>query len=243
MKRMGLAVVGAGVMGELHARAVSDCDVTALVSVVDPVVEKAQALADRHGAAHAVDVGPLLTDDRVAGCIVAVPDKLHVDVTLQILAAGKHVFLEKPMAHTLAAAREIATAAERSAGRLTVAHILRHDARFVGAEKDHVAGLRGGSLEDARNGIVGQELRQIVADPFRPRRRLFRVLDRPRPARHERRETRYPSPRRSPAFARPERIAPAGSGPDLLREIRVETPAPRSAGPGTLREPRPGDRR
>ena len=144
MKRLGLAVVGAGAMGELHARAVSDCDVTALVCVVDPVVDKARALAERHDAEHAADVGPLLADDRVDGCIVAVPDRLHVDVTLQILSAGKHVLLEKPMAHTLAAAQEIAAVAERSAGRLTVAHILRHDARYAGAR----AAVADGSIGD-----------------------------------------------------------------------------------------------
>ena len=155
MERLGLAVVGAGAMGELHARAVSDCDVTTLVGVVDPVADKARALAERHGATHTAEVGRLLTDDRVDGCIVAVPDKLHVDVTLQILSAGKHVLLEKPMAHTLAAAQEIAAAAERSAGRLTIAHILRHDARYVGARAAVADGSIGDIVHVRANRFVG----------------------------------------------------------------------------------------
>lgn len=142
MNRISMAVVGAGAMGEMHARAVFDCDVTKLAAIVDPVVGKAESLAARYGVPHALDVTQLLTDNSINAYIVAVPDLLHVDVTLQILDAGRHVLLEKPMAHTLSAAQEIAAAADRSTGRLTVAHILRHDARFVGAR----AAVANGSI-------------------------------------------------------------------------------------------------
>ncbi len=155
MKQIGLVVIGAGNMGELHARAVSECDVATLVSVVDPIAGRAQALAQRHGSEYASSVESLLTDERVDGCIIAVPDKFHVDVTLQVLAAGKHVLLEKPMAHTLEAAQKIAAAAERSVGRLTVAHILRHDARYAGARQAVVDGLIGEIVHVRANRFVG----------------------------------------------------------------------------------------
>jgi len=163
MKRQGLAVVGAGLMGSLHARAIADCDVTELTCIIDPVEEKARQLAEEFGVAHATAVGQTLEDDRLDGYVVAVPDRLHVDVTVELLTGGKNVLLEKPMAHSLAAAQTMADAARRSSGRLTVAHILRHDARFAGAREAVANGSIGDILHVRANRHVGSFVAELNA--------------------------------------------------------------------------------
>lgn len=135
MQVIRMALVGAGLMGELHARAVDDCDVTELAAVVDPLSERAERIAKQFGVPAYGSVAEALADARIDAYIVAVPDTLHVDVTLEILNAGRHVFLEKPIAHTLDAAMQVYRGAQSAPGRLTIAHILRHDIRFFGARQ------------------------------------------------------------------------------------------------------------
>ena len=163
MKRLGLAVVGAGLMGSLPARAIADCDVTELACVIDPVDDKARQLAETFGVSHTQTVAETMEDGRIDGYVVAVPDRLHVDVTVALLNAGKHVLLEKPMAHSLAAAQTIAGAAGKSAGRLTVAHILRHDARFAGAREAVAEGSIGEVLHIRAHRHVGTFVAELNA--------------------------------------------------------------------------------
>ncbi len=130
-----IALVGAGLMGELHAKALNDCDVTSLAGVVDPLVDRAENIAKFYDVPTYSSVASALSNTDIDAFIVAVPDTLHVDVTLEILHAGRHVFLEKPIAHTLDAAMELYSGSQKAPGRLTIAHILRHDTRFAGARE------------------------------------------------------------------------------------------------------------
>lgn len=131
--RLKVAVVGAGFMGELHARTYAECDSADLVAVVDLNEEVGRDIAERYGARYVRDVQELLDGGEVDAYTVALPDRLHVEVTSRILESGKSVLLEKPMADTLEGARRIAEAADRGGGRLMVGHILRFDPRYVDA--------------------------------------------------------------------------------------------------------------
>lgn len=130
-------------MGELHARTYAECDSAELVAIVDPNAEVGSAVAERYGARHVGDVQELLDDGTVQAFTVALPDRMHVEVTSQILSAGKAVLLEKPMADTLEGARRIADAEQTGGGRLMVGHLLRFDPRYVGAAQAIAAGEVG----------------------------------------------------------------------------------------------------
>ena len=121
--RLRVAVVGAGFMGELHARTYAECDSAELVAIADPNAEVGLDVAKNYGARHVADVQDLLDDGNVHAFTVALPDRMHVEVTSRILEAGKAVLLEKPMADTLEGARRIAEAEQRGGGRLMVGHI------------------------------------------------------------------------------------------------------------------------
>ena len=118
-----LGIVGAGIMGANHARiarAVRDASVT---HVVDPDIGRAGQLAAAVGAEAAPDI------DGIAGhidaAVVAVPSDLHHDIGLELMKAGIHVLVEKPLATTIADAEALAEAAEVNGVTLMVGHVER----------------------------------------------------------------------------------------------------------------------
>ena len=120
-----LAVVGCGAVARLyHLPAVAAADDVELVALVDPALERAQALAASYGAAHA-----LAQTDALAGlvdaAIVATPNRLHAPVATSLLEAGIHVLVEKPLARSTAECDAIAAAAAASERVVAVGHDFR----------------------------------------------------------------------------------------------------------------------
>ena len=91
----GVAVIGAGRIGKLHAANAARNPRLSLRYVVDPLGEGA-AVAHAHGA-DAAPFDQVLADPDVAGVVIASPTDTHLDFTLQCVRAGKHVFCEKPL--------------------------------------------------------------------------------------------------------------------------------------------------
>lgn len=154
---LNVATVGAGFMGQLHAKAVADCDIARLTAVVDIDVEAGKRVAEGFGVAHHRTVEDALAAGGIDAYVVALPDRLHVAAASTLLAAGRPVLLEKPMAHSLAAARQIAAAAQAGGARLMVAHLLRFDPRYVGAAKAVADGMVGEPLH-AKAGRVANRV-------------------------------------------------------------------------------------
>jgi predicted dehydrogenase len=124
------AIVGAGYMGALHARVLAEAGFAELALVVDPS-PAAATLAGQHGAEHAPSLDGLVGRTDIDAVVVAAPDRLHAEIAIALLDDGKSVLLEKPIAHTGAAAQAVVEAAERSGGRLLVGHTVRFDPRYV----------------------------------------------------------------------------------------------------------------
>jgi myo-inositol 2-dehydrogenase/D-chiro-inositol 1-dehydrogenase len=133
MARLNVAVVGVGFMGQFHARTIAESDGARLAAVVDPSQDIGPRTAEQYGARYHPDIDAALSAGGIDAYVVALPDKLHEAVTCRLLEQGLPVLLEKPMAHTLAAARAMAAAEKKGGGRLLIAHILRFDPRYVQA--------------------------------------------------------------------------------------------------------------
>lgn len=144
MSKVGMAVVGAGFMGQMHARTIFECDSANLVAIVDLNEEIGQQVADKYKAKYYKNIEDALSDKEIEAYTVVLPDRLHVDATSQILRAGKDVLLEKPMADTLEGAKQIAKASKEGGGRLMIAHILRFDARYASAAE----AIKNGDIGD-----------------------------------------------------------------------------------------------
>lgn len=124
---IGVGLIGTGFMGKAHAFAWStaklmlgDLANVRLELLCDTPADRAVAMADQFGFARACDDWQaLVADPRVDVVSITTPNGLHRPIAEAALAAGKHVWCEKPMAVTLADAESMARAAA-AAGRVTM---------------------------------------------------------------------------------------------------------------------------
>jgi len=124
-----LAVVGAGIMGASHARVSVGLNGATVVSVVDPDLPRASAIAGLIGARAVASVDEILAD--IDAAIVATPSDLHLPVGLALIEAGKHVLIEKPLATTVADAERLVDAASRTRITLMTGHVERFNAAVL----------------------------------------------------------------------------------------------------------------
>jgi len=101
-----VGVVGAGLMGRRHLQALSDDARVEVVGVADSVAAVAQEAAATVGARPCRTVGEL-ADLSAEAIFVTLPNKYHASVVNEALDRGVHIFSEKPMATSLAEARQI----------------------------------------------------------------------------------------------------------------------------------------
>ncbi len=127
MREIGVGLIGTGYMGKCHAlawtgvRAVfGDTPVVRRVALCEVDAEFARARADEFGFETATaDWRALVADPAVDVVSITTPNALHAPMAIAALAAGKHVWCEKPMAPRLIDGVAMAAAARRS-GRVAI---------------------------------------------------------------------------------------------------------------------------
>lgn len=106
------AVIGCGQWGReilTNLSRVPKAEIVAVCDTYAPYLNRTKTLAPK--AQRVADYKQLLSDKNIHAVIVATPTHLHKEIVLAALKAGKHVYCEAPIAHTLEDAREIARAA------------------------------------------------------------------------------------------------------------------------------------
>lgn len=93
-----ILLVGAGSMGSLHARVISQSPFAELVRVVDPSEEIGSALAERFGAPWKPELDNL---DGIDGVIVAAATEAHFELAMRVLESSVPLLIEKPVADGL----------------------------------------------------------------------------------------------------------------------------------------------
>jgi UDP-N-acetylglucosamine 3-dehydrogenase len=125
MKKLGVAVIGTGFWGRNHARVFSELPNTELVAVCDMNYERVKSAAEKFEVEGYVKSGKMLKrEDIEAVSICTWATKLAAEA-MKALKAGKHVFVEKPMANTVQNAKKIVDLAEKNGRHLTVGFIER----------------------------------------------------------------------------------------------------------------------
>ena len=144
MESVRIGVIGLGWFGEVHCDAIAATPGLELAALCTRTRSRLEDLGRKYG----VDV--LETDYRAllgrgdldAVSIVTMWDQ-HTEPALDALEAGKHVFLEKPMASTVADCERIVAAAAAARGFLMVGHICRFNPRYAAAKREIEAGRIG----------------------------------------------------------------------------------------------------
>jgi len=129
--RVRIAVAGAGYWGINHVRAFSRLPNAELVAVCDPDERargRAAALAPK--ARMVEDLAKVFEAPDVDAVVLATPAIHHASQAQAALAAGKHVFVEKPLALTVADARATVALAKSANRTLMVGHLMLYNPTF-----------------------------------------------------------------------------------------------------------------
>ncbi len=122
---MKVAVIGVGSIGIHHARIYSELSGVKLVAVVDVDPQRAETVAARYNARPYTDHRRMLEKERPDAVSVAVPTALHESVGLDVLEAGAHVLIEKPIAATVEGALRLIKRAHELGRQLMIGHVVR----------------------------------------------------------------------------------------------------------------------
>lgn len=118
-------MVGVGHLGRHHARLAASLPGIRLVGVHDHHEGRADAVAGEFGTSVLPDLDAVA--DEAEAVIVATPTSTHSAIARELLARGKDVLVEKPIASSLPEADEMLSAAERSERILQVGHVERYN--------------------------------------------------------------------------------------------------------------------
>ncbi|HPO15751.1 MAG TPA: Gfo/Idh/MocA family oxidoreductase [Candidatus Hydrogenedentes bacterium] len=97
MSKVGMAIVGCGNIGPVHAAAISQVRGAKLVAVSDIDEARAASLAGKYGAEVYTDYRAMLRRADIQAVSICVPSGLRVDIAEACAAAGKHILSEKPL--------------------------------------------------------------------------------------------------------------------------------------------------
>src|SRR5271156_2889492 len=129
---LNVGIIGTGLIAKDHALAISILPGSVhLIAVADVVPERLQDFSASFPVPRRYqDAADLIADPDVDLVTITTPPSAHEAIAVAALDAGKYVFCEKPLAHSLASAVRIADAEARHPGRLAVSHQLRYDPSF-----------------------------------------------------------------------------------------------------------------
>jgi predicted dehydrogenase len=144
MNRQRIGVIGLGWFGEIHCEAMLGVANLELAALCTRTPDRLDALARKYGVRKTYrDYKDLIADPEIDAVSIVTMWDQHTAPALAALAAGKHVFLEKPMASTLEDCDKIFAASKRSKGILQIGHICRFNPRYRMAKQAVEAGRIG----------------------------------------------------------------------------------------------------
>ena len=150
MKRMPIAVIGAGLIGREHIdRALKQPDVR-LVGIADPS-DEGRRIAESASVPWYSDFDRMLEAVKPRGVVVATPNVTHATIAVRCLERGSAVLVEKPIADTLEDAKRICDVSAVTRLPAIVGHQRRHNPIMRRAKRMVVAGRLGRSLDSVKN--------------------------------------------------------------------------------------------
>src|SRR5262249_30052935 len=137
MKQIGVAVIGTGWCGGIRAETLAAHSLVSGLYVAEVNKERLREIAAKtHAVKATTDYKELLSTKEIeAVYISATPESTHYPITRDCLAAGKHVFLEKPIAMTLQEADELIETAKKKKLKFTIGYSQRFNPKFAYVRK------------------------------------------------------------------------------------------------------------
>lgn len=165
MTQLKVAVIGAGRLGAFHAQKLAADPDAELVAVVDPLPDRRRAVAEACRTQALADYHCLL--GQIDAAVVAAPTSQHYPIARELLLAGSHLLVEKPLCRSLVEAEELVELAHRRGLVLQVGHVERFNPAFAAAQRvgrpKYVEAVRAGPFT-FRSTDVGVVLDLMIHD-------------------------------------------------------------------------------
>ena len=160
-REIGVAVIGSGRIGSLRAGMASRHPSVNFLALSDKNKTKADILAQKTGADFVTDNNlDAISDARVDAVVVATPEHDHVEAVLQAINLGKPIFLEKPLALTLADGDLIANSAKKASVEIVIGYSRRHDRRWM-MTKQHIKEGRLGEIISIQSRVINTRAQML----------------------------------------------------------------------------------
>lgn len=146
MNRLGYGIIGVGFFGEKHIQVLSQLPNVKILGICRRSLQPLKELAKKYNIPNIyTDYRKLIANKEIKVVSITTHIDNHLKPTLAALRAGKHVFLEKPMAKNVSECELIIEAAKATDKIFMVGHICRFDPRYAIAKR---------SIEEGRIGRI-----------------------------------------------------------------------------------------
>jgi predicted dehydrogenase len=163
---MRVACIGMGWWSDVLADAIQRSGKLTIVSCFSRSQEKREKFAAKYGCRAARSYDEILQDRNVEGVVNTTPNAAHLETTLAAAKAGKHVFLDKPIANTVADARALTEACRKAKVVLALGYQRRRESHFRFIRDEIRKGVFG-KLVNAEANISRDRLGQIDLSSWR----------------------------------------------------------------------------
>jgi predicted dehydrogenase len=151
LEKVRFGILGCGVIGPHHARAIAGLEDAELVAVADVVPELADKVAVEHGCSSYYGLGEMLSEAELDAVCICTPSGMHAADAITTLQAGKHVVIEKPVDVTLEATDRLLGVQRATGGKVAVVSQHRFDAATLAVHRaiaaEQFGRLTAGSAE------------------------------------------------------------------------------------------------
>ena len=170
MKQVGVAVIGTGWCGGIRAETLAKHPLVKSLHLAESRRERLDELnAKLKPAGATADYKQLLGNREIeAVYISATPESTHYPMAKDALAAGKHVFLEKPIAMTLAEADELIATAKNKNLKFTIGYSQRFNPKYAYVRKC----IREGTIGKPVTALVSRHITRILGTKISGRSKL-----------------------------------------------------------------------
>lgn len=170
MKQINVGIIGTGWCGGIRANSCAGYPSVAELHIAETDAERRAEVQEQTGAVSAVaDYQLLLKDDSIDAIIIsATPESVHYPMARDSLAAGKHVFLEKPIALTLEEADELVDLARTNNLKFSIGYSQRFNPKFAYVKQS----LNDGTLGAPVAAVVSRHLTRTLGTKISGRIKL-----------------------------------------------------------------------
>ena len=161
-----VACIGMGWWSDVLADAITRSSKLKIVACFSRSEEKRQAFAKKYGCRTASSYTAILEDTEVEAIVNTTPNDAHLETTRQAAEAGKHVFLDKPIANSVSDGRAITEVCRRAGVVLALGYQRRRESHFRWIKKQ-IDGGAFGRLVNAEANISRDRLGQVDLSSWR----------------------------------------------------------------------------